>query len=110
MLVVTSENIPGYKITEVKGLVQGASIKSRTVFGNMFGNLKAMFGGNQDGYIKLVIQTRDEAIQTMIQEAQNLNATAVTMMRFDSNEFDSGQGQSMSEVVAYGTAVVAEKI
>ena len=43
MLVVTSENIPGYKITEVKGLVQGASIKSRTVFGNMFGNLKTMF-------------------------------------------------------------------
>ncbi len=93
MLVVTTENIPGYKIIEIKGLVQGASIKSRSVFGNMFGNLKAMFGGNQDGYIKLVIQTRDEAIQAMINEAQGLNANAIIMMRFDSNEFDSGQGQ-----------------
>ncbi len=93
MLVVTTENIPGYKIIEIKGLVQGASIKSRSVFGNMFGNLKAMFGGNQDGYIKLVIQTRDEAIQAMINEAQSLNANAIIMMRFDSNEFDSGQGQ-----------------
>jgi Uncharacterized conserved protein len=110
MLVVTTENIPGYKIIEIKGLVQGASIKSRSVFGNMFGNLKAMFGGNQDGYIKLVIQTRDEAIQAMINEAQGLNANAIIMMRFDSNEFDSGQGQSMSEVVAYGTAVTIEKI
>lgn len=110
MLVVTTENIPGYKIIEIKGLVQGASIKSRSVFGNMFGNLKAMFGGNQDGYIKLVIQTRDEAIQAMINEAQSLNANAIIMMRFDSNEFDSGQGQSMSEVVAYGTAVTIEKI
>jgi uncharacterized protein YbjQ (UPF0145 family) len=110
MLVVTTENIPGYKIIETKGIVQGACIKSRSVFGNMFGNLKAMFGGNQDGYIKLVIQTRDEAIQAMINEAQNLNANAIIMMRFDSNEFDSGQGQSMSEVVAYGTAVIIEKI
>jgi uncharacterized protein YbjQ (UPF0145 family) len=110
MLTVTTENIPGYKITEIIGLVQGASIKSRSVFGNMLGGLKAIFGGNQDGYTKLVIQTRDEAIKAMIDEAQNMGANAIIMMRFDSNEFDAGQGQSMSEVVAYGTAVKIEKL
>lgn len=110
MIIVTTENIPDYKITEVKGLVQGANIKSRNVIGNMLGNLKALFGGNQAGYTKLVIQTRNEAIQAMTEEAQRLNANAIVMMRFDSNEFDAGQGQSMSEVVAYGTAVIIEKI
>ncbi|MGC8580615.1 MAG: YbjQ family protein, partial [bacterium] len=61
--------------------------------------------GEQKGYAKMVIESREQAMQMMIEKAQALGADAVIGVRFDSTEFDAGQGQSMNEVIAYGTAV-----
>ena len=68
----------------------------------------AVFGGAQTGYINLVNQTRDEAIAALQAHAGSLGANAVLGMRFDSGEFDAGQGQAMNEITAYGTAVILE--
>lgn len=110
MLVVTTENIKGYEIKQVLGATFGVSVRSRNVFGNMFGNLRSIFGGSQTGFADMVAKTREDALQNMEQHAASLGANAVIMMRFDSSQFDSGQGGSMNEVSAYGTAVIIEKI
>ncbi|MCL4427816.1 MAG: YbjQ family protein [Deltaproteobacteria bacterium] len=106
MLAVTSENIKGYEIKQVLGAVFGVSVRSRNVFGNMLGNLRSILGGSQSGFANMVAQTREEAIENMKSHAASLGANAVIMMRFDSSQFDSGQGGSMNEVSAYGTAVI----
>lgn len=64
--------------------------------------------GKQSGYLKMIAQTRDAALAQLADHAQSLGANAVLDMRFDSGEFDAGQGQAMNEVTAYGTAVVVE--
>lgn len=106
VIVVTSDVLPGMKIEKTLGLCYGTAVRSRNVFGNMFGNLRAAFGGTQPGYLRMINQTRDEAIVALKQHALSLGANAVVGMRFDSGEFDSGNGQSMNEVAAYGTAVI----
>lgn len=106
MMVLTMDICPGHQVERVIGLCYGTAVRSRNVFGNLFGNLRAALGGSQDGYVKMINQTRDEAIRTMVQHARAMGANAVLGLRFDSGEFDSGNGQSMNEVAAYGTAVV----
>ena len=105
---VTTETIPGFKIIRALGTVYGVSVKSRNFVGNALGSLRATFGGEQSGFANLVSATRQEAIASMLQQADGIGANAVIGMRFDSGEFDSGKGQSMEQVVAYGTAVVLE--
>lgn len=107
---VTTETIHGFQIVRTLGTVYGISVKSRNFVGNALGNLRATFGGEQGGYANLVSATRQEAIASMLQQADGIGANAVVGMRFDSGEFDSGKGQSMEQVVAYGTAVVLEPI
>jgi len=110
MIVVTTEAIPGYRVTKTIGAVFGVSVRSRNALGNMAGNLRAIFGGSQDGFANMITQTRDQALENMIKHARSLSANAVIMMRFDSSQFDIGQGASMNEVTAYGTAVVVEPV
>jgi uncharacterized protein YbjQ (UPF0145 family) len=110
MKVVTIENVPGFTITEIKGLVLGISIRSRNFVGTWAGGVKANFGGDQTGYENLVKATRASAMASLISNAEEMGANAVIGIRFDSGQFDSGQQASMAEVVAYGTAVVVEKI
>ncbi len=109
LLVSTTENISGYRITEVLGTVFGVSVRSRSIVGNFLGNLRATLGGSQEGYVKMVIQSREEAMDKMVMQAKDIGANAIIMMRFDSGEFDAGQGQAMNEVIAYGTAVKIER-
>jgi uncharacterized protein YbjQ (UPF0145 family) len=110
VLVITTNEVPGARITRVIGPVYGTSIRSRTIIGNFLGGIRAVFGGSQTGYINMVNQTRDEAIAALQAHATSLGANAVLGMRFDSSEFDAGQGQAMNEVTAYGTAVIIDAL
>jgi len=70
--------------------------------------VRVIFGGKQTGYLKMIAQTRDDALEQLAEHARTLGANAVLGMRFDSGEFDTGQGQAMNEVTAYGTEVAVE--
>ena len=109
MLIVTTENVPGYKTDEVIGLVFGVSVRGRNFIGDMLGSIKAALGGRQAGYVKMITENRSEAVKDMIWHAEKMGANAIVMARFDSNEFGAGRGHAMNEVVAYGTAVVIRK-
>ncbi len=110
ILVVTVNDVANARIDRVIGPVYGTSIRSRTIVGNVLGGIRAIFGGSQGGYIAMVNQTRDEALAALKAHAASLGANAVIGMRFDSGEFDAGQGQAMNEVTAYGTAVLLHPI
>lgn len=105
MLVVTTENIKGCKVTDVKGQVFGVVVRSRGLGGNIVAGLRSLFGGEIHEYTSLLEDTRKQAIDRLVKNAQAMGANAIVMMRFDSTEI----GQTMSEIVAYGTAVVVEK-
>ena len=109
ILVTTTNDLPGARIVRVLGPVYGTAVRSRNLIGNVLGGLRAVFGGSQQGFAAMVSQTRDEALAALREHAASLGANAVVAMRFDSGEFDSGQGQAMNEVTAYGTAVVIEQ-
>jgi uncharacterized protein YbjQ (UPF0145 family) len=104
MLVVTTENVVGHRVLEVKGEVFGVVVRSRGLVGNIVAALRTIFGGEIKEYTALLQDGRTEAIERMKAEARKVGGNAVVMMRFDSSEI----GQSMSEIVAYGTSVVIE--
>ncbi len=104
MIVTTTENIPGYRVTQTLGLIFGLTVRSRGVGGNVAAGLKSLVGGEIRSYTKLLEDARREAIDRLVESATAAGANAVTMMRFDSSEM----GQTMSEIVAYGTGVVVQ--
>ncbi len=106
MLVTTSINFEGYKITQHLGVVRGIIVRSRSLFGNLAGGLQSLFGGNITIYTDLCERTRQDAYNLMIQHAQQAGANAIINMRYDANEVMQG----ITEVLAYGTAVVMEKL
>lgn len=101
MIVATTENLPGYKVVETLGQVFGVVVRSRGLGGNLAAAVRSLGGGEIKEYTSLVEDTRRHAIDRLVQNAALMGADAVVMMRFDSGEI----GQTMSEVVAYGTAV-----
>lgn len=105
MLVVTTENVGGHRIAESLGQVFGVVVRSRGLGGNMMAGLRSIAGGEIKEYTSLVEDTRRHAIDRLVQNATLMGADAVVMMRFDSGEI----GQTMNEVVAYGTAVRLER-
>jgi uncharacterized protein YbjQ (UPF0145 family) len=106
MLVVTTENLVGHRVVEVKGQVFGVVVRSRGLAGNVMAGLRSIFGGEITEYTQLLEETRRHAVDRMVRNANRMGANAIVMMRFDSSEI----GQTMSEIVAYGTAVKVEKI
>src|ERR1700676_1124694 len=104
MLVVTTENVPHYRVTEVKGQWFGVVVRSRGLGGNIMAGLRSIVGGEIHEYTQLLEDARRSAVDRMVQNATVMGANAIVMMRFDSSEI----GQSMSEIVAYGTAAVIE--
>ncbi|MDA8095652.1 MAG: heavy metal-binding domain-containing protein [Betaproteobacteria bacterium] len=106
MLVVTTEMIPGYRVKRVIGQVYGVTVRSRGLGGNFMASLRSLVGGEIVEYTEMLEDARRHAIDRLSRNASLMGANAVVMMRFDSAEI----GQSMSEIVAYGTAVVAEKL
>jgi uncharacterized protein YbjQ (UPF0145 family) len=104
MIIVTTPYVPGYRTVETKGHTFGLVVRSRGLAGNIAAGLRSLAGGEIHEYTSLLEDTRRQAIDRMVQNATLLGANAVISFRFDSSEL----GGSMSEIVAYGTAVVAE--
>jgi uncharacterized protein YbjQ (UPF0145 family) len=104
VLIVTTNEVPGYRITGVHGDVFGLVVRARDYFSNLGAQLRTLVGGEVGGYTRLLTDSRNQARQRMWLEARARGANAVVAMRFDCNEI----GGIMSEVVAYGTAVTVE--
>jgi uncharacterized protein YbjQ (UPF0145 family) len=105
-LVTTSTSLEGYKIVRHLGVVRGITVRSRSALGNIAGGFQSLFGGRLSIYVELCENAREEAYQLLIQHAQVMGATAIINMRYDANEVMQG----VTEVLAYGTAVVVEKV
>jgi len=101
VLIVTTNEVPGYRITRVHGDVFGLIVRARNYFSNIGAQLRTVAGGEATGYTKLLTDSRNQARERMWREARARGANAVVAMRFDCNEI----GDVMSEVAAYGTAV-----
>jgi uncharacterized protein YbjQ (UPF0145 family) len=106
VLIVTTNEIPGYRITHVHGDVFGLAVRARNIFSNVGAQLRTVAGGEVSGYARLLTDSRNQARHRMWREARSRGANAVVGMRFDCNEI----GDIMSEVVAYGTAVTVESV
>ena len=104
-LVTTSNELDGYKIVKHLGMVRGVTVRSRSVLGNIAGGIQSLFGGQLSIYVELCENAREEAYQLLIQHAQVMGANAIIAMRYDANEIMQG----ITEVLAYGTAVIVEK-
>ena len=102
MIIATAPFIAGYRVVETKGQVFGLVVRSRGVAGNMMASLRSIAGGEIHEYTSLLEDTRRQAIDRMVQNATMVGANAVISMRFDSSEMAT----TMTEIVAYGTAVV----
>ena len=105
MIVVTTNDLPGYRIVRVIGLVRGITVRSRSVIGTIGGALQSLVGGNLSLFTQLAETSRQEALDLMIQHAEEQGANAVIGMRYDGNEITDG----ITEMLAYGTAVVVEQ-
>ena len=104
-LITTSTHLEGYKITKQLGLVRGITVRSRSILGNMAGGFMTIFGGKSAIYTELCEKAREEALQLLIRHGKELGANAIINMRYDANEVMNG----LTEVLAYGTAVIVEK-
>lgn len=102
---ISSANIiPGYKIVDTKGFVYGLTVRSRGIGGNVLAGLRTIKGGEIHEYIEMMENSRNEALNRCIEHAKELGANAIISVRFDSNEI----GESMQEILVYGTAVILE--
>ena len=106
MIVVTTNDLAGYRVVRTIGLVRGLTVRSRSIVGNIGAAFQIFFGGNITVYQSLAERTRAEAYDLLVAEANRVGANAVIAMRYDANEIAS----AVTEVLAYGTAVVVEEI
>ncbi len=104
MIVVTTPYLPGHRIVESRGMVFGLVVRSRGLGGNIMASLRSIGGGEIHEYTSLLEDTRRQALDRLVRNATVAGANAVLSMRFDSSEISG----TMSEIVAYGTAVIVE--
>ena len=102
MIVVNTETIPGYRILEVKGIVQGNTVRAKHAGRDIAAGLKNLVGGELSGYTELLTESRRQAMERMLAQAEELSANAVVNVRFTTSSVTPGA----SEMYAYGTAVV----
>jgi len=102
MIVVNTETVPGYEITEMKGIVQGNTVRAKHAGRDIAAGFKNLVGGELKGYTELLTESRREAVERMIAQAQELGANAVVNVRFSTSAVTAGA----AELYAYGTAVV----
>jgi uncharacterized protein YbjQ (UPF0145 family) len=105
-LVTTAFELPGCRIVQNIGLVRGIVVRSRSIIGNIGAGLQTLFGGNITLYTNLCERAREDAYELLLQHAGEVGANAIIGMRYDANEVATG----VTEVLAYGTAVVVEQI
>lgn len=104
-MVTTLFEMPGYRITRNLGMVRGIVVRSRSIFGTIGASLQTVVGGNITLFTDMCEQTRGEALELMMQHAAEHGANAVIGVRYDANEVMQG----VTEVLAYGSAVVVER-
>ena len=104
MIVVNTDTIPGYRLVEVKGLVQGNTIRAKHLGRDVAAGLKNLVGGELVGYTELLVEARRQSLERMLAQAEQLGANAVVNVRFTTSAIT----QRAAELYAYGTAVIAE--
>jgi uncharacterized protein YbjQ (UPF0145 family) len=105
MIIVTTNDVPGYRITAVQGEVFGLTVRSRHIGANIGASFKALAGGELKGITELLHETRTEALARLAAEATQRGGNAVVAFRFETNDYGDSGGV---EVCAYGTAVTVE--
>lgn len=105
IMIVTTNDLPGYEVVEIYGEVFGLIVRSRNVFSNFGASLRTIVGGEVKGYTKMLSDSRNQAMERLRKAAAEKGANAILMMRFDSGDIY----QVMNEVAAYGTAVKVVK-
>ena len=103
--ISTANDIPGFRIVETKGFVYGLTVRSRGAGGQIGAGVKSLFGGEIKQYVTMMEESREEALNRVIEHAKDMGANGIVAIRFDSNEIS----QVMQEILVYGTAVVVEK-
>ena len=106
MIIVTTNNLPGFEITEELGLVNGSTVKAKHIGKDIAAFLKNIVGGELKGYSELLTEGREDALERMKQEAEKLGADAVVCVRLATSSITQGA----SELMAYGTAVKVRKL
>ena len=106
MIVSTTNDIAGHRITRHLGVVRGIIVRSRSVIGNIGAGIQSIFGGNITIYTDLAEKARSDAFEQMCEHAASAGANAIVGMRYDANEITDG----ITEVLAYGTAVIVEPV
>jgi len=106
MLITTTNDLPGYEVEEVLGEVFGLTVRSRNVGSQIGAGLKSLVGGELKGMTKALVDSREQVIERLTEEAQKRGGNAVLAMRFDTSEM----GGTWTEICAYGTAVRVRKI
>jgi uncharacterized protein YbjQ (UPF0145 family) len=104
MIVVNTETIPGKRIKEIKGLVQGNTVRAKHIGKDILAGLKNIVGGELKSYTELLVESRRESMARMLAQAQQLGANAVVNVRFATSSITAGA----AELYVYGTAVIVE--
>jgi uncharacterized protein YbjQ (UPF0145 family) len=105
MLITTANDLPGYEITDTLGEVFGLTVRSRNIGSQLGAGLKSIMGGELKGMTKALVDSREQVIERMVEEAQAKGGDAIVAMRFDTSEM----GSNWTEICAYGTAVKVRK-
>ncbi len=105
MIIVTTDQIEGKRIVKTLGLVRGSTIRARHLGHDFMAGLRNLVGGEITDYTKMLAESREQAIQRMVKEAEGMGANAIVGTRFVTSMVMSGA----SELLAYGTAVVVEE-
>lgn len=105
MLITTGNDLPGYEVDEVYGEVFGLTVRSRNIGSQIGAGLKSIVGGELKGMTKALVDSREQVIQRMVEEAEAKGANAIIAMRFDTSEM----GSNWTEICAYGTACRVHK-
>ncbi len=106
MIVVNTESVPGHRVVELKGLVQGNTIRAKHLGRDIGAGLKNLVGGEIRAYTELMSEARREATERMLEQARQLGANAVVNVRFTTSQVAG----SAAELYAYGTAIVVESV
>jgi uncharacterized protein YbjQ (UPF0145 family) len=105
MLITTANDLPGYEITDTLGEVFGLTVRSRNIGSQLGAGLKSIMGGELKGMTKALVDSREQVIERMVEEAQAKGGDAIVAMRFDTSDM----GSNWTEICAYGTAVKVRK-
>jgi uncharacterized protein YbjQ (UPF0145 family) len=106
VLISTMNDLPGYQVVEVRGEVFGLTVRSRNIGSALGASVKSLFGGELRGMTKMLVDGRQSATERLVAEAQSKGANAVLAFRFDTSEL----GSTWTEICAYGTAVVVQRL